>query len=67
VAEPPRTPADKTVDRIIQELQKKYGAKVVRQDEREERGRKVLVFRLLSDEGRVSHVRVDAETGKELK
>jgi hypothetical protein len=39
----------------------------VRQDEREERGRKVLVFRLLSDEGRVSHVRVDAETGKELK
>jgi hypothetical protein len=64
--EPPRVLAEKSIDRIIQELEKKYRAKVVRRDEREERGRKILVLRLLSDKGEVSHVRVDAETGKEL-
>lgn len=64
--DPPRVLAEKSVDRIVQDLEKKYRAKVVRKEEREERGRKILVLRLLSDDGKVSHVRIDAETGKEL-
>jgi hypothetical protein len=66
--EPPRALADKSVDRIVKDIEKKHSAKVVSKDEREERGRKVLVLRLLSDEGgRVWNIKVDAETGKEIK
>jgi hypothetical protein len=69
VAEPAPTPADKTVDRIVQQLEKKYQSKLVRKpEEREERGRRILLVRLLSDDdGKLRIVRVDAATGKELE
>lgn len=66
IAEPPRSTADRTVDKIIQKIEEKHAAKVVKKDERTEKGRKVLVLRLLSDEGRVWQVKVDVESGKEL-
>jgi hypothetical protein len=58
----------KSADRIVQDIERKYKAKVVKDPEtREVNGRKVLVLRLYDDKkGRVWEVRVDAETGKEL-
>lgn len=67
VREPPRPLADKAVDRIVRDVEKKNPrAKVVRQEVKEEKGRKVLVLRMLSDEGKVWNVRVDVASGKEL-
>lgn len=66
VREPPRTAATKGADRIVREIERKYDARVVRQEMSEVEGRKVLVLRLLSEDGRVWRVRVDAESGKEL-
>lgn len=65
IREPARPLADRSVDRIVQDIERKYRAKVQRLENTVEDGRKVLVLRLLSDE-RVWTVRVDAETGKEL-
>lgn len=65
IREPARPLADKTVDRIVQDIERKYRAKVQRLDRAVEDGREVLVLRLLSDE-RVWTVRVDAATGREL-
>ena len=63
--EPSRAQAEKSPDRIVRDIEKKYGARVVRQQTRERNGRRVLVLRL--DDGRkVWKVEVDAETGREL-
>lgn len=65
LVEPPV--ADKAVDRIVRDVEKKNpGAKVVRQEVKEEKGRRVLVLRMLSDKGKVWMVRVDMDSGKEL-
>lgn len=53
-------------DQAIEEAQRRYKARVVRAEVSEANGRRVYVLRLLSDEGRVWTVRVDAETGGEL-
>ncbi len=54
-------------DRIIAMVEKRYaGAKVLKADEGNHKGRRIYVLRLLSKEGRVKDVRVDAETGSEL-
>lgn len=66
LVEPPRLLAGKSTDRIIGEIERKHRAKVIQVKESEAGGRKVLVLRLLSEEGRVWTVRVDAETGKEI-
>lgn len=65
VREPPRAVAAKSADRIVREVEKKYGARVVRQEMKERNGRRVLVLRL-DDGRRVWKVEVDPETGKEL-
>jgi hypothetical protein len=52
-------------DRIVEAIQRKYNARVVRVTESTVDGRRVYELRLLSDE-RVWMVRVDAETGREL-
>ena len=64
VREPPRAVAGKSADRIVREVEKKYGARVVRQEMKERNGRRVLVLRL-DDGRRVWKVEVDPETGKE--
>ena len=55
-------------EQATQELQKRYGngARVVRADVIEEGGHHVYVFRLLSVNGRVWVVRIDAHSGAEV-
>jgi uncharacterized membrane protein YkoI len=43
--------------------QRRYNARVVRAEVSERGGRRVYLLRLLSDDGRVFNVRVDAATG----
>jgi uncharacterized membrane protein YkoI len=47
-------------------VQKRYGARVVRADIADQDGRHVYVFRLLSTDGKVWIVRVDARSGTEM-
>jgi len=66
--EPPRMAAGKSVDRIVQDIQKKYGAKVLKQEMVQDKERQVLRLQLYDEKkGRVWYVQVDAATGKELK
>jgi hypothetical protein len=55
-------------EQALQLLQKRYGnaARVVRTDVIEQAGRHVYVFRLLSVNGRVWVVRLDAQNGAEV-
>jgi uncharacterized membrane protein YkoI len=55
-------------EQATQQLQKRYGnaARVVRTDVIEEGGHHVYVFRLLSVNGRVWVVRIDAHSGAEV-
>jgi uncharacterized membrane protein YkoI len=55
-------------EQATQMLQNRYGdaARVVRTDVIEQGGRRVYVFRLLSANGRVWIVRIDARTGAEV-
>ena len=55
-----------SIDRVIEQVERRYKAKVVNQKEKRSGDRKIYELRLLSDEGRVWTVRVDAETGKEI-
>jgi hypothetical protein len=67
VREPPRMMAGKSVDRIVQDIEKKYRARVIKQEFVDEDGRRVLKLRLYNDkDGKVWFVRVDPATGKEL-
>lgn len=64
IREPSRmAPAGVSLDQVISQVEKRYKARVVRADQQHVGGRLVYVLRLLSDDGRVSTVRVDAETG----
>ncbi len=53
-------------DRIVESIQRKHNARVVKVTEIVVDGRRVYSLRLLSDGGRVWMVRVDAESGREL-
>jgi hypothetical protein len=53
-------------DRIIESVQRRHNARVVRVTEINVGGRLVLELRLLSDQ-RVWNIRVDAESGQELQ
>jgi uncharacterized membrane protein YkoI len=55
-------------EQATQEVQKRYGgaARVVRTDITEQAGHHVYVFRLLSANGRVWVVRIDAQSGAEV-
>jgi uncharacterized membrane protein YkoI len=55
-------------EQAAQEVQKRYGsaARVVRTDVTEQGGHHVYVFRLLSVNGRVWVVRIDAQSGAEV-
>jgi len=53
-----------SLDEAVRRAEAQYHAKVVRTDVQDEDGRKVYVLKLLSEDGRVITVRVDASTGR---
>ena len=57
--------ADDALERIVEAVQKRYNARVVKVTEITVDGKRAYELRLLSDQ-RVWTVRVDAETGQEL-
>ena len=52
-----------SLDQAVSMVEKRYKARVVRTEVRNEGDRKVYVLRLLNDAGRVWTVRVDASSG----
>ncbi len=66
VREPPRMSAGVSIDRVIEQIERRYNARVVRNETVQANGRAVYKLRLLSDDGRVFTVQVDAETGRVL-
>ncbi len=52
-----------SLDQAVSMVEKRYHARVVRTETRNEGNRKVYVLRLLNDAGRVWTVRVDAASG----
>lgn len=54
-----------TLDQAVARAEKKYGARAVRAEEKTDGDRRVYRIRLLSDDGRVFDVTVDAASGKE--
>jgi uncharacterized membrane protein YkoI len=69
-ARPPRQPvyathADGlTLDEAVAKVEAQYDARVVRAEEKQDDGRRVYRIRLLSADGRVFDVTVDAASGK---
>ncbi len=57
-------PKQLTLDEAVQQAEKRYKARAVRAEEREENGRLVYHIRLLSEDGRVFDITVDAATGR---
>jgi uncharacterized membrane protein YkoI len=53
-----------SLDEAVRRAEAQYRAKVVRTDVQDEDGRKVYVLKLLSEDGRVVTVRIDAATGR---
>jgi uncharacterized membrane protein YkoI len=53
-----------SLDQAIQMVQSHYRAKVIKADVGSNDGKRVYLLRVLSPEGRVFAVRVDAETGR---
>jgi uncharacterized membrane protein YkoI len=52
-----------SLDQAVAMVERRFKAKVVRTETRQDGDRKVYVLRLLNDEGRVWSVRVDASSG----
>ena len=63
--EPPRS-SGISKDQAIEMAQRRYKARVVRAEASDSGGRRIYVLRMLSDEGRVWTVRIDAQTGNEF-
>jgi hypothetical protein len=53
-----------SLDEAVRMAEAQYHARVVRTDVQDEDGRKVYVLKLLSEDGRVINVRIDAATGR---
>jgi hypothetical protein len=53
-----------SLDEAVRRAEEQYRARVVRTDVQDEDGRKVYVLKLLSEDGRVITVRIDAATGR---
>jgi len=65
IREQPHAQSGVSMDQAIENAQRRYKARVVRAEVSESNGRRVYVLRLLSEEGRVWTIKVDAETGGE--
>lgn len=55
-----------SLDEAVDRAQRRYNARVIRAETRDDGGRSVHVLRLLSEDSRVWTVRVDASTGQFL-
>lgn len=55
-----------SLDEAVDRAQRRYNARVIRAETRDDGGRRVHVLRLLSEDSRVWTVRVDATTGQFL-
>ena len=55
-----------SLDEAVNRAERKYHARVIRAETHESNGRRVHQLRLLSDDGRVWTVRIDAASGAEL-
>ena len=55
-----------SIDQAVAMVEKRFQARVVRAEAREEDGRTIYVLRLLNESGRVWIVRVDAQSGAVL-
>jgi hypothetical protein len=53
-----------SLDEAVRMAEAQYNARVVRTEVQDEDGRKVYVLKLLSEDGRVITVRIDAATGR---
>lgn len=53
-----------SLDEAVRRAEAQYRARVVRSEVQDEDGRKVYVLKLLSEDGRVIVVRIDASTGR---
>lgn len=53
-----------SLDEAVRRAEQQYRARVVRTDVQDEDGRTVYVLKLLSEDGRVITVRIDAATGR---
>ena len=53
-----------SLDEAVARAERQYHARVVRTDVQDEDGRKVYVLKLLSEDGRVFTVRIDAQSGR---
>ena len=53
-----------SLDEAVNRAERQYRARVVRTDVQDEDGRTVYVLKLLSEDGRVFTVRIDAATGR---
>jgi hypothetical protein len=53
-----------SLDEAVSRAERQYRARVVRTDVQDEDGRKVYVLKLLSEDGRVFTVRIDAQSGR---
>jgi peptidase YpeB-like protein len=53
-----------SLDEAVRRAEQQFHARVVRTDVQDEDGRKVYVLKLLSEDGRVITVRVDAQSGR---
>jgi len=52
-----------SLDQAVEMVERRFNARVIRADSRDEGGRTVYVLKLLNDSGRVWIVRVDAASG----
>jgi uncharacterized membrane protein YkoI len=57
------TRAGMSLDDAVQMVQQRFNARVVKAEERDENGRTVYHLRLLSSDGKVWTVKVDAQSG----
>jgi uncharacterized membrane protein YkoI len=65
-AQPQQRPSPTlSLDQAIAQAERRYNARVVRADTQDADGRRYHILRLLSDNGRVWTVRIDAATGQE--
>ena len=64
--EAPRPAQRVSIDRVIEQVQRRYKAKVIERKEAKKGDQLIYELKLLSDDGRVWRVRVDAESGKEI-
>lgn len=55
-----------SLDEVVAQVEKRYNARVVRVETRQQKGRTIYVLRLLNGDGKVWTVQVDADSGAVL-